>query len=59
MSRTARDTAMPPGSAMRLDARGEIDAVAEDVLVLLVDDDLAEMDADAEQHALALRRAPR
>ena len=40
------------GLGQRLDAGGEIDAVAEDVLVLLVDDDFAEMDADAEQHAL-------
>ena len=37
-----------------LDARGQVHAVAEDVLVLVVDDDFAEMDADAEQHALLL-----
>ena len=47
------------GLGQRLDAGGEIDAVAEDVLVLVVDDDLAEMDADAEQHALLDGRAPR
>ena len=47
------------GLGQRLDAGGEIDAVAEDVLVLLVDDDLAEMDADAEHHALLDRPAPR
>src|SRR5579883_1662488 len=35
-----------------LDAGGEVHAVAEDVLVLLVDDHLAEMHADAEQQAL-------
>ena len=40
------------GLGQRLDAGGEVDAVAEDVLVLLVDDHLAEMDADAEVHAL-------
>ena len=40
------------GLGQRLDAGGKIDAVAEDVLVFLVDDHLAEMDADAEHHAL-------
>ena len=47
------------GLGQRLDAGGEVDAVAEDVLVLVVDDDLAEMDADAEQHALLGAPAPR
>ena len=41
------------GLGNRLDARGEVDAVAEDVLVLRIDDDLAKMNADAEHHALA------
>ena len=44
------------GNASRLgeclDAGGKVDPVAEDVLVLLVDDDLAEMNADAKHHAL-------
>ena len=53
------------GLGQRLDAGGEVDAVAEDVLVLVVDDDLAEMHADAEHHALlvgssvSLKRAMR
>src|SRR5471030_685685 len=37
-----------------LDAGGEIDAVTEDVLVFLVNDDFAQMHADAELHALRL-----
>ena len=37
-----------------LDAFGEIHAVAEDVVVLLVDDDLAQMHADAEHQSLLL-----
>ena len=40
------------GLGQGLDPGSEIDAVAEDVLVLVVDDHLAEVDADAEQHAL-------
>lgn len=37
-----------------LDAGRQIDAVAEDILVLVVDDHLAEMHTDPEQHALVL-----
>ena len=37
-----------------LDAFGEVHAVAEQVVVLLVDDDLAQMDADAEHQLLVL-----
>ena len=37
---------IPPGSAIGLEARRDIDPVAEDVV--LVDDDVAEIDADAE-----------
>ena len=36
---------IPPGSAIDFEARRDIDAVAEDVV--LVDDDIAEVDADA------------
>ena len=42
------------GLGQGLDARGQVHAVAEDVLVLVVDDDFAQMHADAEQHALLL-----
>ena len=41
---------MPPGSAKAFEPRRDIDAVAEDVAVL--DDDVAEIDADAELDAL-------
>ncbi len=41
---------MPPGSAIALETRRDVDAVAEDVVVL--DDHVAEIDADAIQHAL-------
>ena len=44
---------MPPGAACALQPRGDVDAVAIDVVAL--DDDVAEIDADAEQHA---RRRP-
>ena len=37
-----------------LDAFGQVDAIAEDVVTRLVDDDLAEMDADAEHQPLVL-----
>jgi hypothetical protein len=40
------------GLSHRLDTRGDIDAVAEDALGLLVDDDLAQMHADAEHQPL-------
>ena len=40
------------GLGHRLDARGEVHAVAEDVLVLVVDDDFAQVHADTEVHAL-------
>ena len=45
-SLTASETQIPPGSAKRLQARREVDAVAEDVALL--DDHVAEIDADAE-----------
>jgi hypothetical protein len=50
-SRTTRLTQIPPGSA-KASRRGDIDAVA--VNVLLVDDDVAEIDADAELDAALL-----
>ena len=37
-----------------LDACREVHAVAEDVLVLVVDDDFTQVNTDAEQHALLL-----
>ena len=40
------------GLGQRLNTGGEIDPVAEDVLILFVDDHLAEMNADPEHHAL-------
>ncbi len=51
-SRTVRDNATPPGSAQRLQARGDIDAIAVDVVAL--DDDFAEIDADAIADPLVL-----
>ena len=47
---------MPPGSASAFEPRGDVDAVAEDVVA--VDDHVAEIDADAELDALALCRMP-
>ncbi len=44
---------MPPGSAMPSEPRGDVDAVAENIVV--VDDDVADMDADAEFDPLILR----
>ena len=44
----------PARFGQHLDAFGQIDAVAEDIVTCLVDDDLAEMNADAEQEALLL-----
>ena len=44
-SRTTRLMQIPPGSAKRFEPRGDIDAVAVDVV--LVDEDVAEIDADA------------
>ena len=41
----------------RLDARGEIDAVAKNVLVLLVDDHFAQVNADCETACAGLRSA--
>ena len=46
-------TQMPPGSASAFEPRRDVDAVAEDVAVL--DDDVADIDADAELDA-PLRR---
>ncbi len=46
---------MPPGSAMPSKSRGDIDAVAEDVVAL--DQHVAEVDPDAEQHAPVRRYA--
>ena len=45
---------MPPGVGHGLDAGGDIDAVAEDGLGLLVDDHLAQVKADAEHQPLVL-----
>jgi hypothetical protein len=42
-----------------LDAFGQIEAVAEDVMTCRIYDDLAEMNADADQEALLLGEAPR
>ncbi|MPZ41773.1 MAG: hypothetical protein GEU95_27795 [Rhizobiales bacterium] len=41
-----------------LDAFGQIEAVAEDVMTCRIYDDLAEMNADADQEALLLGEAP-
>ena len=54
-SRTVRETAMPPDWRERLQPRGDVDAVAIDVVAF--DDDVAEIDADAVADALVLRRA--
>ena len=54
-SRTARDTKMAPGSAMPFQAGGDVDAVAVDVLAF--DDDVAQVDADAELDARLVGRA--
>src|ERR1700757_4854150 len=45
-SRTTLLTQIPPRSGQGFEARRDVDAVAEDVV--LVDDDVAEIDADAE-----------
>ena len=52
-SRTVAETAMPPGCGDALEPRRHVDAVAEDVVAL--DDDVAEIDADAEFDAAVLR----
>ena len=44
----------PARFGQHLDAFGQVDAVAEDIVTRRVDDDLAEMNADAEQEALLL-----
>ena len=44
---------MPPGSAIAFQPGGDIDAVAENVVI--VDDDVADMDADAKCDAAILR----
>ena len=44
----------PARFGQHLDAFGQVHAVAEDIVIGLVEDDLAEMDADAEQQALLL-----
>ena len=44
----------PARFGQHLDAFGQVHAVAEDIVVCLVEDDLAEMDANAEQEALLL-----
>ena len=51
---TSSEIAMPPGSAMLLHPRGDVDAVAENIVAL--DDDVADIDADAEFDAVGLRR---
>src|SRR6266446_4510810 len=51
-SRTTRLTQIPPGSAKCFEPCGDIDAVA--VNVVLVNDDVAEIDADAELDAALL-----
>ncbi len=51
-SRTVREMQMPPGSANRLQPRGDVDAVAVDVVP--IDDHVAEIDPDAECDALVL-----
>ena len=50
------ETSTPPGSAQLLQAGGDVDAVAVDVLAL--DDHVAEVDADAERDALGLGHVP-
>jgi hypothetical protein len=52
---TRAETQIPPGSGQRFEARGDVDAVAENVAVL--DDDVALMDADAKFDALGGRDA--
>ena len=52
---TRAETQMPPGSASAFEPRRDVDAVAEDVVVL--DDDVAQVDADAELDALVGRDA--
>src|SRR5262245_35086339 len=47
--KASSETQMPPGSAMPLEPGRDVDAVAEDVVAL--DQDVAEMDADAPFHA--------
>ena len=46
---------MPPGCGQLLQPRRDIDVVAEDIVLL--DDDVADVDADAKQEALLGRRA--
>jgi hypothetical protein len=53
----ARRRCHPVRSAPRLDAFGQIEAVAEDVMTCRLYDDLAEMNADADQEALLLGEA--
>ncbi len=53
---TASDTRMPLGRRLAFQTRGDIDPVAEDIVV--VDNDVAEVDADAElDRGLARPRA--
>ena len=47
---------MPPGSASLLQSGGNVHAVAEDVAILL-DHDVAEIDADAKLKGLGIRLA--
>ena len=49
---TLRETQIPPGSASAFEAGGDVHAVAVDVVIL--DDDVAEVDADAERDAPVL-----